>query len=183
MQCRRHNHQNNIYIYIHTCQLAAVGAETYAARKSCVCSRMYARHPQQQLVCACVHDRSSHTFNNHCHRSLSVAGRQAGWGRRAQSTDARTHTRDGRTGRGGVTACSMQVQRTFLCILRARVASCCKAAALACSAASSSLVPSPKGRLRSSCTPHAPGLVAVDQALVLTDVLRLHCCLLATVWR
>ena len=98
---------------------------------------MYARHPQQQLVCACVHDRSSHTFNNHCHRSLSVAGRQAGWGRRAQSTDGTG--RDG-TGRDGVTACRFN-QRTFLCILRARVASCCKAAALACSAAASPLPP------------------------------------------
>ena len=94
---------------------------------------MYARHPQQQLVCACVHDRSSHTFNNHCQRSLCC--RQAG---RVEETGAE-HGRDG-TGRDGVTACRFN-QRTFLCILRARVASCCKAAALACSAAASSLPP------------------------------------------
>ena len=99
---------------------------------------MYARHPQQQLVCACVHDRSSHTFNNHCQRSLCCrqAGRVEETGAEHGRTDARPDGRDG-TGRSDC----MQVQRTFLCILRARVASCCKAAALACSAAASSLPP------------------------------------------
>ena len=148
---------------------------------------MYARHPQQQLVCACVHDRSSHTFNNHCHRSLSVAGRQAGWGRRAKSTHGRTDARtdgrtDGRTGRDGVTACRFNAPFSASSVHGSQAAAK-QQHSRAPPPPPPSLLPSPKGRLRSSCTPHAPGLVAVDQALVLTDVLRLHCCLLATVWR
>ena len=49
---RRHNHQNNTHIYIHTCQSAAVGAVCVRARQS------------------------SHTFNNYCqhkHRTHALS--------------------------------------------------------------------------------------------------------------